>query len=93
MKRNLVLFGAVAVAASAVVCGRAQIPVPPPAPAVVMRSPAELDQMLGPIALYLEFDRVAPRPSASSELVVPASGRAGALGSAHGDGVARAQPS
>ena len=33
-------------------CARAQVPAPPPAPEVQLRSSADLDQMLGPIALY-----------------------------------------
>ncbi len=52
MKRILLLLSTLAVCAGTVIPAHAQIPVPPPAPAVQLLSSAELDQMLAPIALY-----------------------------------------
>ena len=50
----------------------AQIPVPPPAPDVPMRSAAELDQMLGPIALYPDplIAQILPAATLPSEIVL-----------------------
>ena len=50
----------------------AQMPVPPPAPAVQLRSPAELDQMLGPIALYPDplIAQILPAATLPTEIVL-----------------------
>ena len=52
MKRSPIFTAMLLVFLSTGMIARAQTPVPPPAPEVQMRSSAELDQMLGPIALY-----------------------------------------
>jgi len=52
MKRKYIFTGTLLVLLSSGMIARAQIPVPPPAPAGQPRSSAELDQMLGAIALY-----------------------------------------
>jgi hypothetical protein len=52
MKRTAILTFALLGCAWFAVQGLAQAPVPPPAPEVQLRSSAELDQLLGPIALY-----------------------------------------
>jgi hypothetical protein len=72
MKRNsicaimlLVFFGLAAGA-------RAQMPAPPPAPEVQLHSPAELDQMLGPIALYPDplIAQILPAATLPPEIVL-----------------------
>src|SRR5208283_2489857 len=49
----------------------AQIPSPPPAPEVQLRSSADLDQMLGPIALYPDplIAQILPAATLPSEIV------------------------
>jgi len=57
-----------------VICAQlpAQIPVPPPAAAAPLRSPAELDQLLGPIALYPDplIAEILPAATLPSEVVL-----------------------
>ena len=48
MKRGSIFKGMPLVFLSTGMIARAQIPVPPPAPEVQLRSSADLDQMLGP---------------------------------------------
>ena len=64
--KTMLLVGTVAVCVCAAVQTVAQIPVPPPAPAVQLRSGAELDEMLGPIALYPDPLLAEMLPSATS---------------------------
>jgi Protein of unknown function (DUF3300) len=52
MKRTSILACTLAACAFAAMSVLAQEPVPPPAPTGQPRSPVELDQLLGPIALY-----------------------------------------
>jgi hypothetical protein len=52
VKQISILLSTLAAFAATVMLAPAQIAVPPPAPEVQMRSSAELDQILGPIALY-----------------------------------------
>jgi hypothetical protein len=52
MKRISLFASTLAACACAVFQGLAQTPLPPPAQEVQLRSSTELDQMLGPIALY-----------------------------------------
>ncbi len=51
---------------------RGQIPAPPPAPEAPMRSGADLDQMLGPIALYPDplIAQMLPAATLPSEIVL-----------------------
>src|ERR1039457_1678793 len=51
--------------------GQGQIPVPPPAPEATLHSSAELDQMLGPIALYPDplIAQMLPAATLPSEVV------------------------
>jgi len=50
----------------------AQLPVPPPAPPVVLRSAPELDQMLGPVALYPDplVAQIFPAATLPSQIVI-----------------------
>lgn len=50
----------------------AQFPAPPPAPAAVIRSPAELDQLLGPIALYPDplIAQILPAATLPAQIVI-----------------------
>ncbi len=52
--------------------GLAQAPVPPPAPQVQLRSAAELDQLLGPIALYPDplIAQILPAATLSPQVVM-----------------------
>jgi hypothetical protein len=54
------------------IIGQAQMPVAPPAPQVQLRSAAELDQMLGPIALYPDplIAQILPAATLPSEIVI-----------------------
>jgi Protein of unknown function (DUF3300) len=52
MKRETIFTVMLLVSIGLAVSARAQMPAPPPAPEVQLRSSADLDQMLGPIALY-----------------------------------------
>ena len=72
MKRISILAGTLAVCACAAIQALAQMPVPPPAPAVQLRSGAELDQMLGPIALYPDplIGEILPAATLPSEIVL-----------------------
>jgi hypothetical protein len=58
--------------ASAVIQAPAQMPVPPPAPEVQLRSGPELDQMLGPIALYPDplIAQILPAATLPTEIVL-----------------------
>jgi hypothetical protein len=57
---------------SAGIVARAQMPVPPPAPEAQPRSGAELDQMLGPVALYPDplIAQLLPAATLPSEIVL-----------------------
>ena len=57
---------------SAGISARAQFAAPPPAPEVQLRSPVELDQMLGPIALYPDplLAQILPAATLPPELVL-----------------------
>jgi hypothetical protein len=72
MKRLPILAGVLAACACAAIQALAQIPVPPPAPAVQLRSGPELDQMLGPIALYPDplIAQILPAATLPSEIVL-----------------------
>ena len=72
MKRISILGWALASCACTIIQALAQMPVPPPAPAVQLRSPAELDQMLGPIALYPDplIAQILPAATLPTEIVL-----------------------
>ena len=72
MKRILILLSTLAAGAGAVISALAQMPVPPPAPVVQLRSGPELDQMLGPIALYPDplIAQILPAATLPSEIVL-----------------------
>jgi hypothetical protein len=72
MKRISIFLSTLAVCACCAVQGLAQIPAPPPAPNVQLRSAAELDQMLGPIALYPDplIAQILPASTLPSEIVL-----------------------
>ena len=72
MKRNLLLIAGLTLFIGSGVIGCAQIPAPPPSPDVPMRSAADLDQMLGPIALYPDplLSEVLAAATLPSELVL-----------------------
>ncbi len=72
MKRKSTLTAGLLVFLSAGIIARAQMPAPPPGPEVQMRSGAELDQMLGPIALYPDplLAQILPAATLPSEVVL-----------------------
>src|ERR1035437_6531720 len=72
MKRTSILTVALLVFLGTVIVARAQIPAPPPAPEMELRSSADLDQMLGPIALYPDplIAQLLPAATLPSEIVV-----------------------
>jgi len=72
MKRKFILTAALLVFLSTGIIARAQMPAPPPAPEVQLRSTAELDQMLGPIALYPDplIAQILPAATLPSEVVL-----------------------
>ena len=61
-----------AACACTVIQASAQMPVPPPAPEVQLRSAPELDQMLGPIALYPDplIAQILPAATLPTEIVL-----------------------
>ena len=72
MKRTSILTVALLVSLSTGIIARAQIPAPPPAPESQLRASADLDQMLGPIALYPDplIAQLLPAATLPSEIVV-----------------------
>jgi len=72
MKQSSILAGALAVCFGLAVQCVGQTPVPPPEPEVQLRSPAELDQMLGPIALYPDplIAEILPAATLPSQIVL-----------------------
>jgi hypothetical protein len=72
MKRTSTLTVALLIFLGTGIIARAQIPAPPPAPESQLRSGAELDQMLGPIALYPDplIAQILPAATQPSEIAV-----------------------
>ena len=72
MQKILMLTAALLVFFSAGMIAPAQMAVAPPAPEVQLRSGAELDQMLGPIALYPDplIAQILPAATLPSEIVL-----------------------
>jgi hypothetical protein len=72
MKRKSLFMATLLAALGAGVTGRSQIPAPPPAPEVSLRTAAELDQLLGPIALYPDplIAQILPAAAIPSDLVL-----------------------
>jgi len=71
MKRASIFTVMLLVFLSPGIGAQAQMPAPPPAPQVQLRSSAELDQMLGPIALYPDplIAQILPAATLPAELV------------------------
>ena len=71
MKRAFTITAMLLVLLGPRMIARAQIPAPPPAPEAQLRSPADLDQMLGPIALYPDplIAQILPAATLPSEIV------------------------
>ena len=71
MKRESTFTVMLLVSLGLAVCARAQVPAPPPAPEVQLRSSTDLDQMLGPIALYPDplIAQLLPAATLPSEIV------------------------
>jgi hypothetical protein len=71
MKREAILTVLLWVVLATGMIGRGQIPAPPPAPEATLHSSAELDQMLGPIALYPDplIAQMLPAATLPSEVV------------------------
>jgi hypothetical protein len=74
MKRTIILIPALAVLAGAALQAPAQWTVPPPASTVALRSSAELDQLLAPIALYPDplVAQILPAATQPAEVVLAA---------------------
>ncbi|MHB8519244.1 MAG: DUF3300 domain-containing protein [Limisphaerales bacterium] len=72
MKITAICSTTLAVLVSFAVHGLAQAPVPPPEPVVPLRSAAELDQMLAPIALYPDplIAEILPAATQPAEIVL-----------------------
>ena len=72
MKRESIFTAMLLVFLSPGIIARAQMPAPPPAPEVQLRSGAELDQLLGPIALYPDplMAQILPAATLPSEIVL-----------------------
>jgi hypothetical protein len=72
MKRQSIFTAMLLVFLCTGIIARAQIPAPPPAPELQLRSSAELDQMLGPIALYPDplIAQILPAATLPSEIVL-----------------------
>ena len=72
MKRESIFTTMLMAFLSAGIAARAQMPTPPPAPEVQLRSAAELDQMLGPIALYPDplIAQILPAATLPPEIVL-----------------------
>jgi hypothetical protein len=72
MKRTLILAGTLLACAFGSMSVTAQEAVPPPAPTGQLRSPADLDQLLGPIALYPDplLSELLPAATLPSQIVV-----------------------
>jgi hypothetical protein len=71
MKRETIFTAMLLVFLSLEIIARAQMPAPPPAPEVQLRSSTELDQMVGPIALYPDplIAQILPAATLPSEIV------------------------
>ncbi len=72
MRPKPIFTAALLVVLSTGMSGRAQMPAPPPGPEVALRSSAELDQMLGPIALYPDplIAQILPAATLPAEIVL-----------------------
>jgi hypothetical protein len=72
MKRNSIFTAMLVVFLSPGILARAQMAAPPPAPEAQLRSSADLDQMLGPIALYPDplIAQILPAATLPSEIVL-----------------------
>jgi hypothetical protein len=72
MKRESIFTVMLLVFLSPGMIARAQTPAPPPAPQAQLRSSAELDQMLGPIALYPDplIAQILPAATVPPEIVL-----------------------
>jgi hypothetical protein len=72
MKRLSILASTMTACACIAIQALAQIPVPPPAPQVQLRPGPELDQMLGPIALYPDplIAQILPAATLPTEIVL-----------------------
>ena len=72
MKRESIFTVMVVVFLGGGIIGQAQEPVPPPAPEAQLRSSADLDQMLGPIALYPDplIAQILPAATLPTEIVL-----------------------
>ena len=72
MKSIFNLVGTLALAASLATAGFGQLAVPPPGASLPLRASAELDQMLGPIALYPDplVAQILPAATLPSEIVM-----------------------
>ncbi len=74
MKQTTLFASALIALISAAIQAQAQWAVPPPAPAVEMRAPADLDQLLAPIALYPDplIAQILPAATQPGEIVLAA---------------------
>jgi hypothetical protein len=72
MKREPIFTAMLLVFLTTGINARTQTPTPPPAPEAQLRSPAELDQMLGPIALYPDplLAQILPAATLPSQIVL-----------------------
>lgn len=72
MRQKFIFMAALLILFSAGVVVQAQIPAPPPAPEAQLRSGPELDQILGPIALYPDplIAQILPAATLPSEIVL-----------------------
>ena len=70
--RKIILGATLVAMFSTGMIAEAQIPVPPPAPEGQLRSSADLEQMLGPIALYPDplIAQILPAATLPSEIVL-----------------------
>lgn len=72
MKRIAISIIVLLVCSGTGIQGLGQVPVPPPAPEVQLRSSADLDQLLGPIALYPDplIAQILPAATLPSQVVL-----------------------
>ncbi|MGD0261396.1 MAG: DUF3300 domain-containing protein [Verrucomicrobiota bacterium] len=72
MKRQSIIAAMLLVFLSPGIIAQPQTPIPPPAPEAQLRSSAELDQLLGPIALYPDplIAQILPAATLPSEIVL-----------------------
>src|SRR5260370_93586 len=72
MKRKSIFTLALLIFLGTGIIARAQYPAPPPSPEVQLRSSADLDQMLGPIALYPDplIAQLLPAATLPAEIVI-----------------------